>query len=114
MSFMRRAAVVAASVVAASAALVMPANAAGTGGAVVLSPAAAAAAGCQYQVSSDQHFAQTRCYDLPYREYAILLKVCDGRACADRIGPWKRMNSGQWSGLRDNATWILEGGHALR
>ncbi|MFJ7209083.1 hypothetical protein ACIQWR_36825 [Streptomyces sp. NPDC098789] len=98
MSFIRKAAVVAASMIAATAAAVMPASA-----------ATAASPGCEVQVSSNQHMAQTRCYDIGYTHYAVRVTVCDGRACAERTGPWRKTNSGEWSRLEDNATWILEG-----
>ncbi|MFD6884939.1 hypothetical protein [Streptomyces sp. NPDC059957] len=113
MSFIRKAAVVAGSMVAATATMVMPANAAGPGQYVVLTPAAAAAAGCSTQVSSNQHFAQTKCYDYGYKYYAVLVRVCDGRACADRQGPWKKMGSGEWSTYSDSATWIVQGGEVF-
>ncbi|MFI5979445.1 hypothetical protein ACIBEA_01070 [Streptomyces sp. NPDC051555] len=112
MSFIRKAAVVAASMIAATAAAVMPASAAGPAQVLVITPANAAAAGCSYQVSADQHFAQTRCYDVNARYYAVMVKVCDGRACADRLGPWREMNSGQWSAYSDSGTWIVQGGSA--
>ncbi|MCP3754378.1 hypothetical protein [Streptomyces sp. TBY4] len=110
MSFMRRAAVTAASMLAVSAAMVMPANAAGPSEYVVLTPAAAAAGSCQNQISGDQHFAQTRCYGYAAKYYRLLVRVCDGRACADRTGPWRPMNSGQWSAYSDSGTWIVQGG----
>ncbi|MEU4730336.1 hypothetical protein [Streptomyces sp. NPDC023588] len=113
MSLIQKAAVMGACVLAASAALVVPAHASSPVRVAEVMPASAAAAYCQQEVSGDQHFAQARCYNYAYKYYAVQVETCDGRACAIRRGPWRAMNSGQWSAYADAGTWIVRGGVAF-